>query len=60
MTTFVSHPVATPTVDGRRVVHALTSVREWSRSYAAAFRASAAAPRAEGMDRTALLLFGRD
>ena len=62
MTTFVSQSVATsaPTVDGRRLLLALTSVREWGRSYAAAFRASSATARPEGMDRTALLMFGRD
>ena len=62
MTTFVSRPVTTtaPTVDGRRVLEALASVREWGESFGAAFRASARTPRPEGMDRTALLMFGRD
>ena len=62
MTTFVSQQLTrtAPTVDAGRVVRAFASVREWGKDYAAAFRASAAAPRREGMDRTARLMFGRD
>jgi hypothetical protein len=61
MTTFVSQQVRTaaPVVDAGRLVRALTSVREWSKDYAGAVRASAATPRPEGMDPQALLVFGR-
>ena len=63
MTTFVSQQIAAttaPAVGAGRFLQALASVREWGKDYAGAFRASAAAPRAEGMDPTTLLLFGRD
>jgi hypothetical protein len=62
MTTFVSQPftAATPTVDAGRLVRVLASVREFGKDYAGAFRAAAAAPRREGMDPTALVLFGRE
>ena len=63
MTTFVAQPLTgttTRTVHAGRVVRTVASVREWGRDYAAAFRASAAARPLEGMDRTALLMFGRD
>jgi hypothetical protein len=61
MTTFVSQQkLATPSVDAGRFVRALSSVRTWGKDYAGAFRASAAAPRREGMDPVALLMFGRD
>jgi hypothetical protein len=61
MTTFVSQQLtgARP-VDTGRFVRTLSSVRTWGRDYAAAFRASAAAPRREGMDPAALMMFGRD
>jgi hypothetical protein len=60
MTTFVSQQVAgTPAVDTGRVLRALASVREWGKDYAGAFRASAAAPRPEGMDPKVLMMFGR-
>jgi hypothetical protein len=66
MTTFVSHQLTgasasvTPTVDSGRLTHLMASVREWSRDYARAFRASADAPRRAGMDPAALMMFGRD
>ena len=61
MTTFVSQrPAAAPAVDAGPVLRTLASVREWGRDYRAAFRATAATPRPEAMDRTALLMFGRD
>ena len=61
MTTFVSQQqLTTPAVDAGRLVRALTSVRTWGKDYAGAFRASAAAPRREGMDPVALMMFGRD
>lgn len=61
MTTVVSQQVttATPALDTGRFLRALASVREWGKDYAGAFRASAAAPRPEGMDPQVLLLFGR-
>ena len=61
MTTFVSQQVTTaaPAVDAGRFLRALASVREWGRDYAGAFRASAAAPRPEGMDPKVLMMFGR-
>jgi hypothetical protein len=61
MTTFVSQPLTgtAPTVDAGPLVRALASVREWGKDYAGAFRASAAAPRPEGMDPKVLLMFGR-
>ena len=63
MTTFVSQQLTrtgAATVDAGRVVRTVASVRAWGKDYAAAFRASAAAPRREGMDTTALIMFGRD
>lgn len=61
MTTSVSQvPAIAPAGDAGRFLRALASVREWGKDCAAAFRASAAAPRPEGMDRTVLLMFGRD
>ena len=63
MTTFVSQQLtrtAAPTVSTGRLVRAFDSVRTWGQDYAAAFRASATSPRPEGMDRQALLMFGRD
>ena len=66
MTTFVSQqltgaPASTASaVDTGRRTHVLASVRDWSQEYARAFRASAGTPRREGMDPTALLMFGRD
>ena len=62
MTTFVSQQVpatAAATVDGDRFLRTLASLREWGKDYAGAFRASAVAPRPEGMDPLALLKFGR-
>jgi hypothetical protein len=62
MTTFVSQQLtgtSAPAVDTGRVLRALASVREWGRDYAGAFRASAAAPRPEGMDPRVLMMFGR-
>jgi hypothetical protein len=60
MTTFVSQQVtAAPAVDAGRFLRTLASVREWGRDYAGAFRASAAAPRPEGMDPKVLMMFGR-
>ena len=44
---------------GRSLPRVLTSVREWGKDYAGAFRAAAAAPRSEGMDPQVLLTFGR-
>ena len=63
MTTFVAQQLTgttTRTVHAGRAGRAPTAVRTWGQDYAAAFRASAAAPRREGMDPTALLMFGRD
>ena len=62
MTTFVSQHVTTagPAVSTGVLTRALASVREWGKDYAGAFRAAAAAPRREGMDPMALVLFGRD
>jgi hypothetical protein len=60
MTTFVSQQVSTPAVSTGRVLRALSSVREWGKDYAGAFRAASAAPRRTGMDPVALMLFGRD
>jgi hypothetical protein len=61
MTTFVSQQQLTARgVDAGRFSRAMGSVREWGKDYAGAFRASAAAPRREGMDPLALMMFGRD
>jgi hypothetical protein len=63
MTTFVSQQLtgtAAPSVSAGRLVRAFDSVRTWGKDYAAAFRASAASPRPEGMDPQALMMFGRD
>jgi hypothetical protein len=61
MTTFVSQQqLTTPAVDAGRFVRALAGVRTWGKDYAGAFRATAHAPRREGMDPIALVMFGRD
>ena len=62
MTTFVSQQLTAtpaPAVEAGRFLRVLTSVREWGKDYAGAFRAAAAAPRSEGMDPQVLLTFGR-
>jgi hypothetical protein len=61
MTTFVSQQVTgtARAIDAGRFVRAVSAVREWGRDYAGAFRASAAAPRPEGMDPQVLMMFGR-
>jgi hypothetical protein len=63
MTTFVSQHLprtGTPVVSVGRLGRSIASVRAWAKDYAGAFRAAAATPRREGMDPTALMIFGRD
>ena len=61
MTTFVADTrTAAPSLRRPPVVGRLAAVRGWVRDWNDAFRAAAAAPRREGMDPTALALFGRD
>ena len=62
MTTFAT-PAATVAPARTRTLRpgAFAAVREWAHGWTHAFRAAAAyGPRQEGMDPTALRMFGRD
>jgi hypothetical protein len=60
MTTFVADTRTTATLRRPAVAGRLAAARAWAQDWHHAFRAAAAAPRREGMDPTALALFGRD
>ena len=62
MTTFVSQRVSnrTKTVAPSRIGESFSAFRGSLRDWGHAFQAAGRAPRREGMDFTALLMFGRD
>lgn len=61
MTTFAAGTrTAAPSLRRSTPAGRFAAARTWVREWNHAFRAAAAAPRREGMDPTALALFGRD
>jgi hypothetical protein len=63
MTTFVSQRVSNrnrTVAPARRIGESFTAVRGSLRDWGHAFQAAGRAPRREGMDFTAMLMFGRD
>ena len=61
MTSFAAGTrTAAPSLRRRPAPGRFATARTWVREWNHAFRAAAATPRREGMDPTALALFGRD